>query len=288
MLPDAAALGLRTDGEWADYQRSRRPPPRPDLAGFAVFRGDYAMALEDMEGIDEWVAQKRATPGAEVFRGTLLHFESWHRRMRGEALAGLRRKAEAVQELERAEACLREANEIRGAGMDEPFDVFRLDLAEAWEMADEPAREAAVLDPPPGVLDRMRKRQEAAAAAGWEGLPESQTAVPIQPATEQRPDPESVRIWAANLEARVRSGTGPTDEDREVARRALRATRCCDPLIADRARALAYEILGDRKRALDRWQRYCLALWAGGEPENSPLWERGWRHVERLGGKRWM
>jgi len=285
-IPDTAALGLKTDREWEDHQRSRRPPPRPDLAGFALFRGDYAIALEDMEGIDEWVAGRAVLPEAGAHRESLLSMESYFRRVRGEALAGLGRKAEAVQELDRAEACLCEADDIRRAKMDEPLDVFRLELAEAWEMADEPAREAGILDPPPGILDRLRMLQERAPAEGQEALPDLERTVSLQPATDEKPDPESVRVWAANLEAKVRSGAEPTDKDREMAHKALRATACHDPVVADRARALAYEILGDRKRALDGWQRYCLGLWAGGEPEDSPLWQRGWAHVERLGGKR--
>ncbi|HJN15078.1 MAG TPA: hypothetical protein QGH10_06300, partial [Armatimonadota bacterium] len=83
----------------------------------------------------------------------------------------------------------------------------------------------------------------------------------------------------------------PAPAERELADGVLEQVKkqrwCADTAENERARAVAHEVLGSTARARDGWQRVCLSLWAVCEPTHSPLWDRAWSHVERLGGKHW-
>jgi len=290
-------MGLNTNAEYFAYLRSCRPLPKLGAAGYDLAAGLYEEAVGDTEDIEAYIAGLKERDAEGARRGVRLWFEAHIRTMRAEALAGLRRSQEAAEQLEQAEVCIRQ---VPGKPT-HPYDFSpeiapsaRESIAEVWEMLDEPDCEAAVLEPVPTHEDLIARGERW--REGWERMAEQgQTIEPqllesVTPESVPYPDMHVIRYWAARMEAAVRRGEAAADPIKDMAATALRLLER-NPLgdigIAHRCRAVAYEVLGDRKRALDGWQRYILSLMAMYEPDRSPLYDRGWAQVERLGGRRW-
>jgi hypothetical protein len=294
--PPLQSLGLKTNAEYFAYLRSSGPPPSVGAAGYDLAAGLYEEAVGDTENIEAYIGllEERDTEGAR--RGVGHRLEGPVRTMRAKALAGLRRGEEAVEQLEQAEACIRQ---VPGIKPTHPYDLSqeiapgaRESIAEVWEMLDDPAREAAILEPVPTheelITGRERWRD------GWQRMAErGQEIEPrlLEPVTSESvayADMHTIRYWAARMEAVLR-GDGAADDIRDMAATALGLvgrSPLRDLAVAHRCRAVAHEVLGDRKRALDGWQRYILSLMAMYEPDRSPLFDRAWAQVERLGGRR--
>jgi hypothetical protein len=289
MHPRFSDLKLHVGSGPPGYLRALQEPPDVSAAQRSLWLGEYDLALAETEGIPQRLALLRDLAPESVLARTW--FEVQARVLRAKALAGLRRRAEAAEQLQHAET---RAWELAGVQPTTGFQfgmkwAARKEIGEAWEMLDDMQREAAIVNPAPTPEDEQR---------WWEGHRDEaiRSGTCIDPAALARiPGPEDaapsdhlVRLRAARLEAWLQGGLHVPEGTDELAQETLRRVRRRGMGPTDlRCVALAYEVLGDRRRALDGWQRYILALMAMCEPDRSPLFDRAWAHVERLGGERW-
>ncbi|MBM3474052.1 MAG: hypothetical protein FJX75_12355 [Armatimonadetes bacterium] len=297
--PPVESLGLKTNAEYFAYLRSSRPPPNLAAAAHDLLAGLYEEAVGDTENLEAFLASMDAHTTDPGVRGARLWFEAHIRTRRAKALAAVRRSDEARRQLERAEVCIRQVPGIEPMYTHDASPHIessaRESIAAVWEMLDEPAREAAVLDPAPTREDILRflesSRQGWAKAAASGVQVDPRHLEPVDSAKIVYPNDHVFRLWAAGMEAGLLESPQPSADMRERATEALRSVRVSwfGPweIVKERCLAVAYEVLGDRKRALDGWQRHILSLMAMYEPDRSPLFDRAWAQVERLGGRRW-